>query len=37
MAIKTIWHHGIPNTEQFEEAIAEINDRINNLNDLQYG
>ena len=30
------WHHGIPNTEQFDEAIAEINDRINNLNDLQY-
>jgi len=30
------WHHGIPNKEQFEEAIAEINDRINNLNDLHY-
>jgi transketolase len=30
------WHHGIPNKEQFDEAIAEINDRINNLNDLQY-
>jgi len=22
------WHHGIPNDEQFCEAIAEINDRI---------
>jgi hypothetical protein len=30
------WHHGIPNKEQFDEAIAEINDRINNLNDLHY-
>ncbi len=30
------WHHGIPNHDQFEDAIAEINDRINNLNDLQY-
>jgi transketolase len=30
------WHHGIPNKEQFNEAIAEINDRINNLNDLHY-
>jgi transketolase len=30
------WHHGIPNTEQFEEAIAEINDRIKDLNVLQY-
>jgi transketolase len=29
------WHHGIPNMEQFDEAIAEINDRIKNLKDLK--
>ncbi|MBB3188757.1 transketolase [Microbacter margulisiae] len=25
------WHHGIPNEEQYKEAIAEIEERINNL------
>lgn len=30
------WHHGIPSTEQYDEAIDEINGRIYNLNDLQY-
>jgi transketolase len=30
------WHHGIPNNEQFDEAIAEINDRINYLTELLY-
>ncbi|MDP4207968.1 MAG: transketolase [Bacteroidota bacterium] len=27
------WHHGVPNEEQFNEAVAEINDRIKSLNE----
>lgn len=27
------WHHGVPNKEQFNEAVAEINDRIKSLNE----
>jgi transketolase len=25
------WHHGVPNLEQYEQALAEINQRINEL------
>jgi transketolase len=30
------WHHGIPNENQFNEAIIEINDRIESLNKELY-
>ncbi|MDP3683005.1 MAG: transketolase [Ignavibacteria bacterium] len=30
------WHHGVPNAEQFTKAIAEINERIESLNDYHY-
>jgi transketolase len=26
------WHHGVPNAEQYKEALAEIEERINSLN-----
>jgi transketolase len=28
------WHHGVPNEAQFNEAITEINDRMNSLREL---
>lgn len=32
----TKWHHGVPNEEQFNEAIGEINQRIQHMNELLY-
>lgn len=30
------WHHGVPNKEQYKEAIAEIDERIKSLTDKNY-
>jgi transketolase len=36
MENKAKWHHGVLSTEQFTEALIEINDRIKSLKEKQY-